>query len=87
MKQPHSEDNIEHTDGEQDTGNHKTPDERMRPRSSFTGWRTFSATMSPASQVRRRSGRRRRTSSAACRPLRIVQLFGDVRRQGERAGM
>ena len=26
MKQPHSEDNIEHTDGEQDTGNHKTPD-------------------------------------------------------------
>ena len=25
MKQPHTEANIEHTDGEQDTGNHKKP--------------------------------------------------------------
>ncbi len=26
MKQPHSEDTIQHTDDEQDTGNHKIPD-------------------------------------------------------------
>ena len=26
MKQPHTEESIEHTDGEQDTGNHKKPD-------------------------------------------------------------
>lgn len=26
MKQPHTEKNIDHTDGQQDTGNHKTPD-------------------------------------------------------------
>ena len=25
MKQPHSEESIEHTDGQQDTGNHKKP--------------------------------------------------------------
>ena len=25
MKQPHTEESIEHTDGEQDTGNHKVP--------------------------------------------------------------
>ena len=25
MKQPHTEESIEHTDGEQDTGNHKAP--------------------------------------------------------------
>jgi hypothetical protein len=25
MKQPHTEANIEHTDGQQDTGNHKKP--------------------------------------------------------------
>ena len=25
MKQPHTEASIEHTDGEQDTGNHKKP--------------------------------------------------------------
>ncbi len=25
MKQPHTEKNIDHTDGEQDTGNHKKP--------------------------------------------------------------
>ena len=25
MKQAHSEETVEHTDGEQDTGNHKTP--------------------------------------------------------------
>lgn len=25
MKQPHTEDNIKHTDDEQDTGNHKKP--------------------------------------------------------------
>lgn len=25
MKQPHTEDSVEHTDGEQNTGNHKTP--------------------------------------------------------------
>ncbi len=26
MKQPHTEDSIEHTEGEQNTGNHKKPD-------------------------------------------------------------
>ncbi len=26
MKQPHTEEKIVHTDDEQDTGNHKTPD-------------------------------------------------------------
>ena len=26
MKQPHTEKSIEHTDDEQNTGNHKTPD-------------------------------------------------------------
>ncbi len=26
MKQPHTEDTIQSTDGEQNTGNHKTPD-------------------------------------------------------------
>jgi hypothetical protein len=26
MKQPHTEQNVEHTDGEQNTGNHKKPD-------------------------------------------------------------
>lgn len=25
MKQPHTEETIQHTDGEQDTGNHKVP--------------------------------------------------------------
>ena len=25
MKQPHTEETIEHTDGQQDTGNHKKP--------------------------------------------------------------
>ncbi len=25
MKQPHTEESIEHTDGQQDTGNHKKP--------------------------------------------------------------
>lgn len=26
MQQPHTEETIEHTDGQQDTGNHKKPD-------------------------------------------------------------
>ena len=26
MKQPHTEESIDHTDGQQDTGNHKKPD-------------------------------------------------------------
>ena len=26
MKQPHTEDGVQHSDGQQDTGNHKTPD-------------------------------------------------------------
>ena len=27
MKQPHTEESIDHTDGQQDTGNHKKPGE------------------------------------------------------------
>ena len=48
MKQPHTEGAIDHTDGEQDTGNHKKPDtSETGGADRFGGTRAGSANVEP----------------------------------------
>jgi hypothetical protein len=51
MKQPHTEETVEHTDGQQDTGNHKKPGAP-----DAKGADRFGGTRAGAENVERRKG-------------------------------
>ena len=75
MKQPHSEDAIEHTDGEQDTGNHKSPDAAEAGGADrFGGTRAGSQNVEPAPAEPEQGG----SGSATEQLHQVEDVLGDA---------
>ncbi len=72
MKQPHSEDSIEHTDGEQDTGNHK-----VQGAADAGGADRFGGTRAGSQNVETPAAERTGTDAAAEQLHRVEDVLGD----------